>query len=65
MVNGSPNTEAGFQGEGLISANWGRQVTGEGPVRGQGVSPCRDLAVVHVGRDDDPELALAPLRVER
>lgn len=28
------------------------------------VRPCGDLAVVHVGRDDDPELALAPLAVQ-
>lgn len=33
----------------------------EGPQR-QDNSPCRDLAVVHIGRDNDPKLAFAPLR---
>lgn len=58
----SEHTEVGFKGDRLIKAHWRK---GHWGVRGQGASPCRDLAVVHVGRDDDPELALAPLRTER
>lgn len=49
-------------GEMLPKGPAGERATGEGATPVLGASPCRDLAVVHVGRNDDPELALASLR---
>lgn len=57
--------EVGFRGGGAHQGPAGGRVPEEVGTWGWGTLPCRDLAVVHVGRDDDTELALAPLRTKR
>lgn len=51
-------------GDGLLTDQLEEKLLGKGTLRDEEASPCRYLAVVHVGRDDDPELALATLRTE-